>query len=112
MCFVPLIISKAAGISKKIWVTASTAAGYDFHLMSASKNNARPAKPVRLWPLLALNFFMADLQSGIGPFVGVFLQSHGWASGLIGTGMTLGNVAGMLITTPIAASPDCSMDRL
>jgi predicted MFS family arabinose efflux permease len=36
------------------------------------------------------------MQSGIGPFVGVFLQAHGWASGLIGTAMTLGNVAGML----------------
>ena len=33
------------------------------------------------------------MQSGIGPFVGVFLQAHGWASGLIGTAMTLGNVA-------------------
>jgi hypothetical protein len=51
-------------------MTASTAAGYGFRLMSASKNNARPAKPVRLWPLLALNFFMSDMQSGIGPFVG------------------------------------------
>lgn len=28
---------------------------------------------MRRWPLLALNFFMADMQSGIGPFVGVFL---------------------------------------
>ena len=37
------------------------------------------------WPLLALNFFMADMWSGIGLFVGVFLQSHGWASRLIGT---------------------------
>lgn len=36
----------------------------------------------RIWPLFALNFFMADMQSGIGPFVGVFLQERGWASGL------------------------------
>ena len=46
------------------------------------------------------------MQSGIGPFVGVFLQAHGWASGLIGTAMTLGNVAGMLITTPIGGFID------
>ena len=26
-----------------------------------------------LWPLEALNFFMADMQAGIGPFLGVFL---------------------------------------
>ncbi|MVT66344.1 MFS transporter [Bradyrhizobium pachyrhizi] len=62
--------------------------------------------PARLWPLLAVNFFMADMQSGIGPFVGVFLQLHGWASGLIGTALTLGNVAGMLITTPIGGCID------
>ncbi|WFU56918.1 MFS transporter [Bradyrhizobium pachyrhizi] len=49
---------------------------------------------------------MADMQSGIGPFVGVFLQLHGWASGLIGTALTLGNVAGMLITTPIGGCID------
>jgi predicted MFS family arabinose efflux permease len=60
----------------------------------------------RFWPLLGLNFFMADMQSGIGPFVGVFLQTQGWTSGLIGTALTLGNVAGMLITTPIGGMID------
>ncbi|WP_426422637.1 hypothetical protein [Bradyrhizobium genosp. A] len=35
---------------------------------------SRPSSP-RLWPLYAVNFFMADMQSGIGPFVGVFLQT-------------------------------------
>jgi hypothetical protein len=74
--------------------------------MSASKRNASSAKSTRLWPLLGLNFFMADMQSGIGPFVGVFLQSHGWATGLIGTVITLGNAAGMLITTPIGGLID------
>src|SRR5215510_8349552 len=64
---------------------------------------SRSPSPTRLWPLFALNFFMADMQSGIGPFVGVFLLERGWASGLIGTAMTIGNVAGMLITTPFGA---------
>ena len=76
--------------------------------MNAGKENVRSEKSLRLWPLLALNFFMADMQSGIGPFVGVFLQAHGWASGLIGTAMTLGNVAGMLITTPIGGFIDAT----
>jgi predicted MFS family arabinose efflux permease len=78
----------------------------EVHIMSTREKGAQPKKLVRLWPLLALNFFMADMQSGIGPFVGVFLQAHGWASGLIGTAMTLGNVAGMLITTPIGGMID------
>ena len=38
--------------------------------------------------LQSLNFFMADMQAGIGPFLGVFLLAHGWESGLIGTVMT------------------------
>ena len=62
----------------------------------------------RLWPLLAVNFFMADMQSGIGPFVGVFLAQRGWDSGLIGTALTIGNIAGMLITTPIGGFIDTS----
>src|ERR1700748_1831081 len=65
-----------------------------------------PQSPDRLWPLLALHFFMADMQSGIGPFVGVFLLANGWSSGLIGTALTLGNVAGMAITTPIGGIID------
>lgn len=39
---------------------------------------------------LSLNFFMADIQAGIGPFLGVFLMAHGWAS--IGD-QILGNVS-------------------
>ena len=38
-----------------------------------------------IWPLQSLNFFMADMQAGIGPFLGVFLLAHGWGSGLIGS---------------------------
>src|SRR6202789_3935531 len=59
-------------------------------------------------PLLSLNFFMADMQAGIGPFLGVFLLAHGWESGLIGTVMTVGGVAGMLMTTPAGALVDAT----
>jgi MFS family permease len=51
----------------------------------------------RLWPLLAVNFFMADMQSGIGPF--------------IGTAMAIGNIAGMLITTPVGGFIDVSRHK-
>ena len=57
-------------------------------------------------PLESLNFFMADMQAGIGPFLGVFLLAHGWESGLIGTVMTIGGVAGMIMTTPAGALID------
>jgi MFS family permease len=60
---------------------------------------------------LSLNFFMADMQAGIGPFLGVFLLAHGWESGLIGTVMTVGGVAGMLMTTPAGALVDATRHK-
>jgi MFS family permease len=68
---------------------------------------SRP-KPRVIWPLQALNFFMADLQAGIGPFLGVFLLAHHWSSGPIGTVMTLGGVAGMVMTAPFGAMVDAT----
>lgn len=59
-------------------------------------------------PLEALNFFVADVQAGIGPFLGVFLQSIGWRTGAIGTMMTIGGVAGLLVTAPAGAIIDAT----
>lgn len=56
--------------------------------------------------LQALNFFMADLQAGIGPFLGVFLQQRGWTTGSIGSVMTAGGLAGMAVTVPAGAFID------
>lgn len=61
--------------------------------------------------LEALNFFMADIQAGAGPFLGVFLIAHGWQSGRIGTVMTLGAVFGMLMTAPAGALIDASHSK-
>lgn len=69
-----------------------------------------PDKKV-LWPLQSLNFFMADLQAGIGPFLGIFLLAHGWKSGLIGSVMTIGGVAGMLMTIPAGALIDATKKK-
>jgi MFS family permease len=70
--------------------------------VSADQSHQRKA----LRPLLALNFFMADMQAGIGPFLGVFLLAHGWESGWIGTVMTAGGIAGVVVTTPAGALID------
>jgi len=61
--------------------------------------------------LQSLNFFMADMQAGVGPFLGVFLLSHGWQSGWIGTVMTLGGIAGVLMTVPAGAWVDASAHK-
>src|SRR6201996_3740768 len=75
--------------------------------MASMDQNAQRA----LRPLSALNFFMADMQAGIGPFLGVFLLAHGWQSGLIGTVMTAGGIAGMLMTTPAGALIDATRSK-
>lgn len=58
--------------------------------------------------LEALNFTMADVQDGLGPFLSVFLQSKGWSLGAIGSVMTAGGIVGMLATTPGGALVDAT----
>jgi MFS family permease len=58
--------------------------------------------------LECLNFFMADVQAGIGPFLGVFLQARSWHTGAIGAVMTLGGMVGMLATAPAGALVDAT----
>jgi len=64
-----------------------------------------------IFALCALNFFMADVQAGIGPFLGVFLQRHGWQTGSIGSVMAMGGIAGMLATVPAGALIDRSRKK-
>jgi predicted MFS family arabinose efflux permease len=56
--------------------------------------------------LNALNFFMADVAAGLGPFLGVFLQARRWSPAEIGLVMTIGGIAGMAVTTPLGALVD------
>jgi len=74
---------------------------------SRAAENKKPTNPVEhpkgipgRHALRSLNFFMADMQSGIGPFIGVFLLAHGWQSGWIGSVMTIGSIAGVTMTAP------------
>jgi len=81
----------------------------DFAMLPVNMNKQAAIKHQSLkgtWPLLSLNFFMADMQAGIGPFLGIFLLAHGWKSGPIGSVMTIGGVAGMLMTVPAGALID------
>lgn len=58
--------------------------------------------------LSGLNFFLADVRDGLGPFLGVFLMGHGWRVDEIGYLMTAAGLAGMLATTPLGAWVDAS----
>jgi len=67
--------------------------------------------PRALRALEALNFFVADVAAGVGPFLGVYLLAHGWRSGSIGTVMTFGGVAGFLATAPGGALIDATRHK-
>ncbi|MDR5788471.1 MULTISPECIES: MFS transporter [Caballeronia] len=66
-------------------------------------------KPTR--PLIAVSFFAADVQAGVGPFLGIYLQAHGWTPDRIGTVLTIGGIVGMLVTTPAGALVDATPHR-
>ncbi|BCZ24713.1 MFS transporter [Mycobacterium senriense] len=54
---------------------------------------------------------MADMEAGMGPFLGVLLQSRGWSTGTIGAVITLGAVVGMLAVTPAGALVDATSHK-
>ncbi|GLK81634.1 MFS transporter [Methylopila turkensis] len=56
--------------------------------------------------LTALNFFMADVRDGLGPYLAIFLQGRSWSPIDIGLVLTIGGLAGMLATTPLGAFVD------
>jgi predicted MFS family arabinose efflux permease len=56
--------------------------------------------------LNALNFFMADVRDGLGPFLGVYLQSEKWSPSQIGLVMTIGGLVGVAATAPLGALVD------
>lgn len=70
-----------------------------------SPGSPQPSRST-IWALQALCFLMADVQAGLGPFLGVFLQSKSWEPGPIGAVMTIGGIAGMLVTAPAGAFVD------
>lgn len=56
-----------------------------------------------------VNFFIADVQSGLGPFLGIYLiNKEGWNPASIGLILTLGGAVGLLLNAPAGAVIDRS----
>ena len=56
--------------------------------------------------LSLLCFGLADVRDGLGPFLGVYLQEHGWTADEIGIIMSLGDVVALLCAAPLGALTD------
>jgi MFS family permease len=53
-----------------------------------------------------LNFFLANLQTGFGPFIAVYLTTHKWTQGQIGVALSVGSAVTMLAQVPAGALVD------
>jgi MFS family permease len=53
-----------------------------------------------------LNFFLADVQTGLGPFLAAYLASSGWNPGRVGYALTLGGLVAVAMQTPAGAVID------
>ena len=58
-----------------------------------------------------LNFFIADFQTGFGPFISVYLTSVGWTQSAIGASLSIGTIAGMASQVPGGALADAVRDK-
>ena len=74
---------------------------------SSNKPDAPEAKTGSIRSLKALNFFIADVQNGMGPYVTLFLQSSAqWNPAQIGNVLAAGNIAQVAAQTPAGALID------
>ncbi|AMK30276.1 MULTISPECIES: MFS transporter [Pseudomonas] len=65
------------------------------------------ASPAHERSLDGLNFFLADVRDGLGPYLAIYLLAvHHWEPGSIGLVMTLASVTALLTQTPAGALID------
>jgi predicted MFS family arabinose efflux permease len=53
-----------------------------------------------------LNFLLADVQTGVGPFLAIYLVGYKWDEERVGLALTVGGIAGILMQTPAGALVD------
>jgi MFS family permease len=53
-----------------------------------------------------LNFFLADVQTGVGPFLAIYLAGCDWNEERVGLALMVGGIAGILTQTPAGALVD------
>lgn len=56
--------------------------------------------------LEATNFFLADVQTGLGPFLAAYLAGAGWGPGRVGMALTIGGIITVVLQAPAGAIVD------
>jgi MFS family permease len=70
---------------------------------------AEPSRSLR--GLDWLNFFVANFQTGFGPFISVYLTGVGWTQGAIGAALSAGTIAGMVSQVPGGMLVDATRNK-
>ena len=65
----------------------------------------RQAAKVPMRTLDALNFFLADVRDGLGPYLAIYLlavrgPAHGWNEATVGAILTIAGIVGLIAQTP------------
>jgi len=58
-----------------------------------------------------LNFFVANVQTGFGPFIASYLASHKWTQGEIGLALSVGTISAMVSQVPGGAAVDALRNK-
>jgi MFS family permease len=71
-----------------------------------SNSTIAPEMKKSIHALEATNFFLADVQTGLGPFLAAYLAGAGWGPGRVGTVLTIGGIITVALQTPAGAVVD------
>jgi hypothetical protein len=74
--------------------------------MSVTAECDAEASPRSLRGLDLLNFFVADVQTGFGPFIAIYLTTQRWTALSIGSVLSLGTIVAMTSQLPAGALVD------
>ncbi|MFG1284608.1 MFS transporter [Xanthobacter autotrophicus] len=80
---------------------------------AALRTGDQPASRRARFGLDALNFFLADVRDGLGPYLAIYLiavrgPEHGWNEATTGLVMTIAGIVGLAAQTPAGALIDAS----
>ena len=71
-----------------------------------SATSIDPGRKRSIRALEATNFFLADVQTGLGPFLAAYLAGAGWKPGRVGMALTIGGIVTVALQAPAGAMVD------
>jgi MFS family permease len=77
---------------------------------------ATPHKSTSARTLDALNFFLADVRDGLGPYLAIYLltvrgPAHGWNEATVGLVLTIAGIVGLVSQTPAGGLIDRAINK-